>query len=117
MNPDDLLNQIMDLCQQYIQAGGDPAQVVDGVTQAAQGGGYGGDQGGQMPPGGGGMPPGGAPPPDPAQDQMSMMGGGTPVPDMTSGMPLDQQQSGGFTDFGQARSALEDAMKKKMTKA
>lgn len=109
MNPDDLLNQIMDLCQQYIQAGGDPAQVVDGVTQAAQGGGYGGDQGGQM-------PPGGAPPPGP-QDQMSMMGGGTPVPDMTSGMPLDQQQSGGFTDFGQARSALEDAMKKKMTKA
>jgi hypothetical protein len=112
MNPDDLLSQIMDLCQQYIQAGGDPAQVVDAVSQAAQGGGYGGDQG-QGGQGQGGPPPG---PPGP-QDQAPMMSGDTAVPDMTGGMPLDQQQSAGFTDFGSAKAALAEAMKKKMTKA
>lgn len=107
MNPDDLLAQIMDLCEQYIGAGGDPAQVVDAVTQAAGGGGY-GDQGG-MPPGGGEMPP--------MPDQAPMMSGDSPVPDMTGGMPLDQQQPGNFTDFGEASSALAEEMKKRMTKA
>jgi hypothetical protein len=108
MNPDDLLSQIMDLCQQYIEAGGDPSQVIDAVTQAAQGGGY-GDQGGQ------GMPPG--PPPPGGADQAPMTSGDTALPDMTGGMPLDQQQPGNFTDFGSAKAALAEAMKKKMTKA
>lgn len=113
MNPDELLAQIMDLCQQYIQAGGDPNQVMDAVGQAAQGGGYGGEDQAMM---------GGAPPPDmgggmPPTDEMPMMSGDTAVPDMTGGMPLDQQQSGGFTDFGSAKAALAEEMKKKMTKA
>jgi hypothetical protein len=108
MNPDDLLAQIMDLCSQYIEAGGDPNQVMDVVAQAAQGGGYGGDQG-APPDAGGGMPP--------APDEAPMMSGDTAVPDMTGGMPLDQQQSGGFKDFGSAQAALAEEMKKKMTKA
>jgi hypothetical protein len=110
MNPDDLLAQIMDLCQQYIQAGGDPSQVMDAVAQAAQGGDYGGgDQGmGVPPPAGGGMPP---------TDEAPMMSGDTALPDMTGGMPLDQQQSGGFKDFGSAQAALAEEMKKKMTRA
>jgi len=111
MNPDDLLAQIMDLCQQYIQAGGDPNQVVDAVSQAAQGGGYGGQDQGM-----GGAPPpdtGGSMPPGP-EDQMPMMGGNSAVPDMTGGMPLDQQQSGGFTDFKSAQSALAEEMKKRI---
>jgi hypothetical protein len=45
------------------------------------------------------------------------MSGDTAVPDMTGGMPLDQQQSGGFKDFGSAQAALAEEMKKKMTKA
>lgn len=114
MNPDDLLAQIMDLCQQYIQAGGDPNQVMDAVSQAAQGGGY-GDQG--MPPDGGGMPPTEETGEMPPMDQAPMMSGDTAVPDMTGGMPLDQQQPGNFTDFGSAKAALAEAMKKKMTKA
>lgn len=113
MNPDELLAQIMDLCQQYIQAGGDPNQVMDAVSQAAQGGGYGGEEQGMM---------GGAPPPEmgggmPPTDEAPMMSGDTALPDMTGGMPLDQQQSGGFKDFGSAQAALAEEMRKKMTKA
>jgi len=113
MNPDELLAQIMDLCGQYIQAGGDPNQVMEAVGQAAQGGGGGmpppTEETGEMPPGGGGMPPSGG-----MRDQMPMMSGDTGMPDMTGGMPLDQQQSGGYGSFEDANAALQGDMLKKI---
>ena len=104
MNPEDLLAQIMELCGQFVQSGGDPAQIMDAVSQVAGGGG-GDPMGGGMPPDpmGGGMPP-----------EMPMMGGEVGMPDMTGGMPLDEQQSGGFGSFKDANAALEEDIRKKI---
>ena len=110
MNPEELLAQIMDLCGQFIQSGGDPNQVMEAVGQAAQGGGGMPPEGGGMPPEAGGMPPEGGMPPD----QMPMMSGDTGMPDMTGGMPLDQQESGGYGNFGDANAALKEDMLKKI---
>jgi hypothetical protein len=101
MNPDDLLAQIMDLCGQYVQSGGDPAQIMDAVSQVAGGGG-----GGPMDQMGGGMPP--------EEPQMPMMGGEVGMPDMTGGMPLDEQQPQNFSSFGDANAALEEDIRKKI---
>lgn len=113
MNPDELLAQITDLCGQFLQAGGDPNQVIQTLGPVLQGGGGAPPSDGGMPPdAGGGMPPaaGGAPPPD----QMPMMSGDTQMPDMTGGMPLDQQQSGGYGSFADANAALQGDIKKKI---
>lgn len=106
--PDEILQQILQLVDQYTQSGGDPIQVCDVIQQSYAGGAQGGappppDAGG-MPPGA--MPPGGAPPEDPM-----MMTGDTPMPDMT-GMP-----GGDFGSFGDANAALTEDIKKKRPKA
>lgn len=113
--PDEILQQILQLVDQYTQAGGDPIQVCDVIQQSYAGG----AQGGGLPPAEGANEPppeamaalagGGAPPPG-GQDPM-MMSGNTPMPDMT-GMP-----GGDFGSFGDANAALTEDIKKKRPKA
>jgi hypothetical protein len=55
-SPDDLLQQIIDLCTQYVQGGGDPNQLMDALAQSWQGSPP-DDQGGMPPDDGSGLPP------------------------------------------------------------
>lgn len=114
MNPDELLAQIRDLLDQYLAMGqGTPVEaeaqaLAAAIDQTTGGGGMPPEQGG-MPPEAGGMPPEGGAPPDP-----SMMSGADQMPDITGGMPLDQQQSGSYGSFGDANAALEEDIKKRI---
>ncbi len=102
MNPEELLAQIQQLIQQYVEAGGDPAELM----ALAEGGGAGGGMPPEDPMAGGMPPMGGEMPMDPM-----MMTGDTPVPDMTDA------PGGNFGSFKEASAALEEDMKKKKTKA
>jgi hypothetical protein len=101
MNPEELLQQLVPLLQQYLSSGGDPAALEAAM---ASGGGGGAPAGGGMPPMPGGMPP------EAGMEDPMMMSGEVPVPDMT-GAP-----GGDFSSFGEASAALEEDMKRKRTK-
>lgn len=112
MNPDELLAQIRDLLDQYLQLGaGTPveseAQALAAAIDQTTGGG-GSDMEG---PADMASEPGGEPP---MEDQMPMNSGQTPLPDMTGGMPLDQQQPGGYGSFKDANAALTEDIKKRI---
>lgn len=112
MGEEELLAQIRDLLDQYLALGSDTpvapeAEALAAAIDQSAGGGYGEEGAADM-----ASEPGGEPPP--SQDQMPMMSGDTAIPDMTGGMPLDQQQPGNFSDFESARSALEGEMKKRI---
>lgn len=105
--------QIVELMGQYLALGPQtPAydiisQTMPAIEQAMGGGG--------MPPEGGmppGMPPeaGGMPP----MPEAPMMGGEVGMPDMTGGMPLEEQQTGDYGSFADANAALGEDIRKKI---
>jgi hypothetical protein len=112
VNPDDLLNQIRDLLQQYMALGPDTpvAQQAGDLLAAIEATGGGGEAGtGAM--GMGAMPPptpdvggAGAPPPIPMGDEMPPEG--TPTPTRRGGSSSDQS-------FRDARDGARDFLKKK----
>lgn len=115
MNPDDILLQIQQLSQAYVAAGGDPHELMSAVTgQPDEGAGDAADQSSEpQDPGsalaaalGGG---GGGP-----QDQMPMMSGNTPMPDI-SGMAPDGGVPSG-TSLKGASAMAEADMQKRMKK-
>lgn len=95
-NPDDLLMEIRSLLDQYLALGQNTPvapqamQLADAIDQTT-GGGAG------MPPAGPGGPP----------DQAPLTSGDSAMPDMTGGMDLQDQQSGGYKDFGSASKAAK----------
>jgi hypothetical protein len=109
MNPDDLLQQIVQLAQQFVGNGGDPAMLQDALTQATAGGPSAGDQQGAPPP-----DAGGGPPPDAAI--AAMMGGqGGGGPQDYSNMAPDGGVPAGSSIGDAANMAIQD-LKKRRTK-
>jgi hypothetical protein len=95
-SPDHLLTQIRALLAQYLAQGSDTPvapeamQLADAIDQTTGGG----DQTQLAGPGG---PP----------DQAPLTSGASSMPDMTGGMDLSQQSSGGYKDFGSASKAAK----------
>jgi hypothetical protein len=121
MHPDEILQQIQQLADAYVQAGGDPNALMDAV--AGEPGEPGADQEGQ-----GDMQGdiGGGPPPDEALagmldqgdgsgnqnlDQMPMMSGNTPMPDI-SGMAPDGGVPSGSSLADASAMAQQDMLKR-----
>lgn len=104
MNPDDLLQQIVDLCTQYVGSGGDPNQLMDALAQSWQGApddqGNQGDQGALPPPEGG--------------DQLMNADAVGGVPDLSEMMPSAPPSSnGGQHPFADASAMAIEDMKRK----
>lgn len=92
MNPDDILAQIADLADQYVQAGGDPAQLQEAVM---------GSPAGDQP------DAAGAPPQGNLADALGGLGGGPP-PDAVpapaaGGDPFKAASAAAMTDIGAAQ--------------
>lgn len=107
MNPDELLAQIRQMLDQYLALGqGTPveaeAQALAAAIDQTSGGGGAPPEAGGMPPDQSGMPMGG------------MMSGDAQMPDMTGGMPLDQQEEGGYGSFKDANAALSEDIRKRI---
>lgn len=120
MNPDELLAQIRQMLDEYLAMGaGTPVEaeaqaLAAAIDSTAGGGGAPPDAGGGMPPDPSGMPPEGMPPGGEVP-QGAMMSGDVPMPDMTGGMPLDQQQGGGnYGSMKEANAALQDDILKRI---
>lgn|SRR4051812_39642505 len=98
MNPDDLLQQIVDLCTQYVGSGGDPNQLMDALAQSWQGAPD--DEGAAPPPEGG----------DELMDADAVGG----VPDLSGMMPSAPPSSnGGQHPFADASAMAIEDMKRK----
>lgn len=93
MHPDEILAQIQDLADQYIQAGGDPAQLQDAVS---------GSPAGDQPDAG--APDAGAPEGNLADALSGMGGGGAPEGPPSTGDPFKDATAAAHGDIKAAQA-------------